>query len=279
MSTAEVSKPPPRSEVLEQFPHARLTLDLDIPSIEELLPKIELLETDGEKLETAWHRIVINLLLECLHNHLRGRDDYYANGNSFIYFSESQAKNLDYRGPDFFFVKNVERRLRPYWCVWQEGGKYPNVIIELASPSTIRVDRTTKKDIYEQTFRTPEYFLYDRQTERLDGWRLDDHGVYRPLPLDERGWLWSEQLQLWLGVWEGTNRGDPERWLRFFDAQGGVVPSDEELKHREEERVLVEQERVRIEQERVRRAEQQTEAALAEVARLQQLLAQRGETP
>ncbi len=269
MSPAEVLIPPPFAAVVPRQPPPNSFFVVEGPPLEDLLPKIELLESDGDKLDTEWHRFVIDLLSECLHNHLRGREDYYANGNSFIYFSEAQARNLDYRGPDFFFVKNVERRIRPYWCVWQEGGRYPNAIIELASPSTIRTDRTVKKDIYEQIFRTPEYYLYDHVTGRLEGWRLDDHGVYRPLVLDERRWLWSEQLQLWLGVWSGTCRGYTDRWLRFFDPQGVVVPSDEELKVREQERVL-------LEQERVRRAEQQTEEALVEVARLRELLAQRG---
>ena len=105
MSPAEVLNPPP-AETTDV--RDRLDESLDVPPIEEILPKVELLESDGEKLETEWHRIVINLLLECLHNHLRGRNDYYANGNSFIYYSESQARNRDYRGPDFFFVWDVD---------------------------------------------------------------------------------------------------------------------------------------------------------------------------
>ena len=112
MSSAEVLNPPPVETTDVQDRLDRLRESLDIPPIEDILPKVELLESDGEKLETEWHRIVINLLLECLHNHLRGRNDYYANGNSFIYYSETQARNRDYRGPDFFFVKNVERYAR-----------------------------------------------------------------------------------------------------------------------------------------------------------------------
>ena len=252
MSSTEVLTPPSsETAVLRHLPSGA---DFDIygPPLEELLPKVELLETDGDKLETEWHRLVIELLLQCLRNHLRDRDDYYAGGNMFIYFSETQARNLDYRGPDFFFVKNVERKIRPYWAVWQEEGRYPNAIIELASPSTIRTDRTVKKDIYEQTFRTPEYFLYDNLTEQLDGWRLDEHGAYRPLHPNDRGWLWSEQMQLWLGVWSGTSFGYSGRWLRFFDANGVVVPTDKELATREQ---------------------QQKEEVIAEVTRLKELLA------
>ena len=59
---------------------------------------------------------------------------------------------------------------RDFLAIWYENYKFPNVVFELASYSTKHIDRTTKKDIYEKTFRTPEYFLYDPDTQTLDGW-------------------------------------------------------------------------------------------------------------
>jgi Uma2 family endonuclease len=50
---------------------------------------------------------------------------------------------------------------RQGWVVWEENGRYPDVIVELMSPSTPQVDTGVKKDIYEQTFRTPDYFVFD----------------------------------------------------------------------------------------------------------------------
>jgi Uma2 family endonuclease len=76
------------------------------------------------------------------------------------------------------------------------------VIIELASISTINEDLGPKKRLYEQTFRTPEYFCYNRFHNRLHGWRLIG-GRYQELQPNEKGWLWSEELQLWVGTWEG----------------------------------------------------------------------------
>lgn len=59
----------------------------------------------------------------------------------FIYYSSKQAKNNDFRGPDFFAVLNVDgNRSRQGWVVWEEEGRYPDVIIELMSPSTKNVD-------------------------------------------------------------------------------------------------------------------------------------------
>src|SRR5947209_5684265 len=132
------------------------------------LPAVKLIESDGVPLESPWHVGAISLLIELLTWYWRARDDFYVGGNMFLYFSEEQARNRDYRGPDFFFVDGINRfPSRPYWAVWQEGGRYPNVIIEFLSPTTAEEDRTTKKRLYERTFRTPEYFCYDPDTQRL----------------------------------------------------------------------------------------------------------------
>ena len=64
--------------------------------------------------------------------------------------------------------------------VWQEGGKYPNLIIELLYPSTATDDRTVKKQIYQDIFRTPEYFWFDPKTSEFAGFILLG-GTYQPI--------------------------------------------------------------------------------------------------
>ena len=51
-------------------------LEDDVPDLEELLPKVELIEEDGEPLESDWHRLAINLLLEVIAYQFRQRSDY-----------------------------------------------------------------------------------------------------------------------------------------------------------------------------------------------------------
>src|SRR5713226_1079620 len=189
------------------------------------LPTVELIETDGEPLESSWHRAAIGLLLEVLAWLFRDRDDYYAGGNMFIHFNLKQARTLSYRGPDFFYVNGVPRLPdRRYWVVWKEAGRYPNLIIELVSPKTAKTDRTTKKDLYENTFRTPEYFCYDPDSRKLEGWRLGEGAHYQPMKPNKHGWLWSEELQLWLGAWKGQYLRIEATWLRVYDANGRLVP-------------------------------------------------------
>lgn len=235
------------------------------------LPQVELLETDGEPLETDWHRIEINLLVELVYQHFAGRDDFYAGGNMFLYYSEEQARNRDYRGPDFFFVRGATPTpLRPYWVVWKEGGRYPNVIVELLSPTTAKLDRTVKKDLYEQVFRTPDYFCYDPETKNLEGWQRTPE--YTPLTPNERGWLWSGQLGLWLGTWDGVHQGKEATWLRFYTPEGTLVPTAAEAGRHEAEVAKREAETARREaeaaQQQAEAERQRADALEAEVARL-----------
>src|SRR5271166_1434507 len=94
-------------------------------------PPTNLPEEDSVPLESDWHRLAMTLLIELVSLHLKGREDYFVGGNMFIYFSAQQVRNQDFRGPDFFFVWEVPLNPpRQSWIVWEEGGKYPDVIIE-----------------------------------------------------------------------------------------------------------------------------------------------------
>lgn len=210
-------------------------------------PTIDLPSEDGVPLESNWHRIQINQLIDSVRQLWRGKTDFFAGGNMFIYFSLQQVRNRDYKGPDFFVVKNVDPKDRPSWIVWEENGRLPNVIVELLSPTTASADLGSKKVLYEQTFKTPEYFCYDPDSRNLQGWRLGQHLTYEPLEPNERGHLWSEQLGAWLGLREGEYQGITAPWVRLF-GDGHMVPTGEEA------------------------GIQRAEAAEAEVARLQEEL-------
>ncbi len=230
-------------------------------------PDMALPSEDGERLESQWHHLQINLLGDVLHQHWHDRTDFFAGGNMFVYYSLQQVRNQDYKGPDFFVVKGVDgTRIRPSWIVWQEGGRYPDVIIELLSPTTAAEDLGAKKDLYEQVFKTSEYFCVDPADHTLQGWQLEK-SQYIPLVPDERGWLWSESLQVWLGFREGRFQGTLDNWLRFFDPSGTLVLTSEEVA--EAERARAEAERARAEAERTR-----AEALAAENARLRAALEQ-----
>lgn len=190
------------------------------------LPRGDTLPTeDGVPLESPWHRAEINLLIESLDYHWRERTDVYTGGNMFVYFSLEQVRHRDYRGPDFFVVTDVDgTKERGSWVVWEEGGRYPDLIIELLSPSTAEVDKTVKKRLYEQIFHTPEYYCYDPTTQELLGWHLQGFR-YKAIRPNKDGRLWSEVLELEIGAWEGAYIGKSAVWLRFFDQESRVIPT------------------------------------------------------
>ena len=240
------------------------------------LPKIELPSEDGLPLESNWHRIQINQLVDSVRQHWRGQTDFFAGGNMFLYYSMQQVRSRDYKGPDFFVVKNVDGRNRPAWIVWEENSRFPNVIVELLSPTTATADLGSKKDLYEQTFKTPEYFCYGPETRSLQGWRLGQHLTYESLKPNENGRMWSGQLGAWLGLWEGEYQGVPATWVRLFRNDGQLVPTGEEAEHQraeaEGQRAEAEHQRAEAESQRAEAEHQRAEAAEAEAARLREEL-------
>jgi len=195
----------------------------------EEFANLELIHSDGEPMDSDWQRDAMNLLIESIRYRFADRTDFFVGGNMFIYYDLKQVRNRNFRGPDFFYVKG--RPLHPqrlYWAIWDEEGRFPNVNIELISPSTEREDRTKKFTIYEENFRTPEYFLFDRWDSSLEGYRLSDAGKYRSLTPNERGWLWCEELGLWLGTWQGEFHRYNTTWLRFYEPDATLVLIGEE---------------------------------------------------
>ncbi|OUL18083.1 hypothetical protein BV378_37135 [Nostoc sp. RF31YmG] len=175
--------------------------------------------SDEPPVESDLHREQIELLLACLKWWWRNRTDFYATGNLTIYFSPEQITTKDFRGPDFFVVLGCENRPQKSWVLWAEQGKYPNVIIELLSDSTAKVDKGAKFELYQDTFRTPEYFWFHPDTLEFKGFRLMG-GKYQPLEANTEGWLWSQQLELFLGIYESK--------LRFFSLDKQLVLTPEE---------------------------------------------------
>lgn len=233
------------------------------PDLDEILPKVELVYDDGEPMETDWHVKSIGLLASSTDYHFRGRDDYYVGGNMFIYFSEKQARNRDFRGPDYFFVSNTTREpIRKGWVTWLEDNRTPDAVIELCSPTTIAEDYGPKKDIYEKTLRVGDYFCYNPETKKLDGWRLKDK-KYTPLVPNEHGWLWSEELGLWVGTWQGKIGPFDDTWLRFYDRDGNLVPTPEEAAKQQAEAAKQQADAAKRQAEAAKR---QAEAAKQQIA-------------
>ncbi|MCU0550573.1 MAG: Uma2 family endonuclease [Leptolyngbya sp. Prado105] len=229
------------------------------------MPPTDLIFDDGEPLESPRHRIAMNLLVRSVQSALQGgsasrsaRSDFFAGGNMFVYYSRTQAMNQDFRGPDFFVTLDVDgSRERKAWVTWEEEGRYPDVIVELLSPSTEKVDREDKKRLYERVFKTQDYYIFDPfDPNSLQGWHLQTgRQGYQPLPPNAQGWLWCETLELWLGAWQGVIDREPAtgtcEWLRFYDAEGHLILLPEEAERARAEQAEKENARL-LEQIRAR---------------------------
>ena len=228
------------------------------------------LYSDEPPLETTLHLQQMILLLNCLHWLWKDRSDYFAAGNLTVYYSPRKRKDEDFRGPDFFVALNTQPHPRKSWMVWEEDGKYPNIIVELLSESTAEVDRSLKKQLYAETFRTPEYFWFDPESQEFKGFALV-RGRYQPIEATEQGWLWSEELQLHLGIHNEK--------LRFFESSGELVPTPDEAAVLAQSAAATAQESAATAQETAAAAEQALSAEQQRVAKLASKLRELGIDP
>jgi Uma2 family endonuclease len=234
-------------------------LEMQMPDASQLL-------SDEPEMESSLHYMQLLLLVTCLEWAWQERNDFFIGANLTIYFSRQQLKNRDFRGPDFFLVKNTARTPRNSWVVWEEDGRYPDLIIELLSNSTAQVDRTLKRDLYAERFHTPEYFYFSPETLEFAGFRIEIN-KYQPILPNAQGWLWSETLGFFLGIHEGQ--------LRYFSLEGMLIFTPQEAAKNEilkanQERLKAE-EAQQIAEEAQQIAEQERQSAKQAQAELQQL--------
>ncbi|MBW4540939.1 MAG: Uma2 family endonuclease [Myxacorys chilensis ATA2-1-KO14] len=192
---------------------------LTAQQLADLMPDATQLESDEPEMESSLHSAQLSLLVSCLEWWWRTRQDFFIGDNLTIYFSRQQLKNRDFRGPDFFLVKQTDPKPRKSWVIWEEDGRYPDLIIELLSDSTADIDRGLKKNLYQDRFRTHEYFWFSPDTLEFAGFRLVSQR-YQPITPTTQGLLWSEALDLYLGIDSGK--------LRYFQPNGQLVPTPEE---------------------------------------------------
>jgi hypothetical protein len=276
-ATAQPKRKPRTKRQAEPTPlpeHIRASL--------EQLQQLKLPPGDGDRMESDWRVVSIWLLDELVRNHLGEPNHYFCGGGMFLYYSVEQAKEIEeyveaeapkrkprFKGPDFFLVRDVDgTKPRDSWVVWEEDGRYPDLVVEFISTSTRAKDVDKNVVFYAGVFRVPEYFWFDRRSGELVGYRLTADGYVRIEP-DARGWLWSAVLGAYLGVWRGSYRGRVWSWLRLWDSEGQLVLTREEREARE--RARAEQAEARAEQAEARAAQLQ-----AELEQLRERLRQQG---
>jgi colicin import membrane protein len=185
-------------------------------------------------------------------------------------------------GPDVAVFFGVKRRKD--WATLNVAAERarPALVVEVTSPSTRGNDVNIKPDYYYRA-GVPLYVIADVLEESDDARRLELIGYrsgpagYERVAPNDRGWIWLEPLQLWLGIVQDPVLGCDR--LACFDNKTGEEIGDysavfakaqAEAAAREEA-----EERARKAEERAEQAEERTQKAQAETlqaeARLREL--------
>ncbi len=237
-------------------------------------PEIVYPSSDGEPLaETQQHVLAILMTLALLRLYLQEQPAVVF-ADQFLYYIEGNPKARV--APDVMVVFDIEKRLYGNYKIW-EGNQTPAIIFEVTSAGTKDTDWNFKKTLYEQLGVT-EYWLFDPHgewiTAQLQGFRLNEDGVYKPIKDN-----CSEVLQLRLEPDEyliGFYRLDngeklltpEELYIAALDAN---AKAQQEAERAEQEAQRAEQEAQRAEQE-AQRAEQEARRAEQEKARADRLM-------
>ncbi|MGC1309509.1 MAG: DUF874 family protein [Phormidesmis sp.] len=111
---------------------------------------------------------------------------------------------------------------------------------------------------YEQVLKVPNYAIFEPDSGTLEVYVLADSGQYQQAEPNADGLYWLSGVSLFLGVREGTRIDRTGYWLRWWNADGEILPWAQELT--EQERQKAEQERQKAEQERQKAEEIQRKA-------------------
>jgi Uma2 family endonuclease len=216
---------------------------------------MELPETDGSIVENFLEHPQGILLTETIWPLLQQRhpDGAFCVGlDSGIYWRKTDPPLQGCKAPDWFYVPNVAPtppgEYRRSYVLWEEGVA-PLIVIEFVSgdgsEERDRTFGTGKFWVYEQGIRVPYYAIYEVKPGRVEVYRLHG-GRYELVEANERGHYPIEPLGVELGIWPGHFLNCDAPWLRWWDAQGRLLPTGDE--RAEQERQRAEQERQRAEQ-------------------------------
>ena len=176
-----------------------------------------------------------------------------------------------YKRPDWYMVlgvanANQQQDLRLSYVVWQEGID-PFLVVELLSPGTEQEDLgqtlrevnkpPTKWEVYQNILRIPYYVIYDRYENNFRVFKINGTR-YESVSLPENR-FWLEEIEMGLGLWQGSYQNTGGLWLRWYNADGWLPTSAESV---ESERRRAESERRRAESERQRADAAENKAAI-----------------
>lgn len=204
---------------------------------------------DGRPMaETPIHGDALIHLVDALKLWFSDEPNVYIGRNMLLYYVEGDPRK--HVSPDAFVTLGVPKDTpRDAYFTWLEGGRAPDVVVEITSKSTYQEDTKKKFRLYQDVLRVREYFLFDPRAEYLkpclQGHRLEAGG-YVPIAA-VAGRLPSAVLDLHF-------EADGQTLQLYNPASGTWLPTSEGLER--ERRLKAESELERL-RERVKELEGQ----------------------
>ncbi|MEM8639268.1 MAG: Uma2 family endonuclease [Cyanobacteria bacterium P01_G01_bin.54] len=172
------------------------------------------------------------------------------------------------KAPDWAYIPHItvprSEVVRSYTPHLQ--GEIPAIVLEFLSAteggeySSKATHPPGKFFFYERILQVPSYGIFDPDTGRLELHRLDQHQRYQLETPNAQGRYWLPELNLFLGVWQGTRENRQGDWLRWWDATGELLPWGAEKALREQQRAEEEHQRAEAESQRAEAESQRAEA-------------------
>ena len=167
------------------------------------------------------------------------------------------------KAPDWVYVPYVkpsEEKRKSYTP--HAEGDVPSVVMEFLSDSDngeYSVKPTSpygKWWFYEQILKVPRYVIFDPSSGWLEVYQLKGDR-YTPQPADASGRYWIPGVNLFLGVWEGTQQQRTGYWLRWWDGDGKMLLWWSEKSALDRQQLEQQQEQLEQQQQRIDELERQ----------------------
>ncbi|MEH2318109.1 Uma2 family endonuclease [Nostoc sp.] len=148
------------------------------------------------------------------------------------------------KAPDWAFIPKInvnrEEIIRSYTPQLQ--GDIPVIVMEFISDTqeTEYSVKTTyppgKWFFYERILKVPNYIIFEPDSGSIEMYRLPSTEQYILQEPDENQRYWIAQMNLYIGVWQGTRENRIGKWLRWWDEQGNLLLWGGELAEQERQR-------------------------------------------
>ncbi len=136
------------------------------------------------------------------------------------------------KAPDWAYIANVtvpmEEVDKSYTPHLQ--GDVPTIVLEFLS-DTDETEYSNKLDnpmgkwyYYERVLKVPYYGIFEPKSGDFQVYLLNESGFYKRLTVEESGRYWIEPMRLSITAWYGKRQNRMGWWLRWWDAEGTMLP-------------------------------------------------------